>query len=33
MPEDVKAGFDRVLGEMQPALWRLYAERRFPIVG
>ncbi len=32
-PEDVKAGFDRVLGEMQPALWRLYAERRFPIVG
>jgi 1-acyl-sn-glycerol-3-phosphate acyltransferase len=32
-PEDVKAGFDRVLGEMQPALERLYAERKYPILG
>jgi 1-acyl-sn-glycerol-3-phosphate acyltransferase len=30
---DVRAGFDRVLGVMRGALQRLYAARRFPVVG
>jgi hypothetical protein len=29
----VKAGFDHVLDVMQTALDRLYAERRYPILG
>jgi 1-acyl-sn-glycerol-3-phosphate acyltransferase len=32
-PTVVRAGFDAVLAVMQPALKRLYAERRFPVLG
>lgn len=32
-PETVRRGFDYVLGRMQHALRKLYAERRFPVLG